>query len=335
MKATLETWQRELRARELAPAYLIAGDEPLQVGEAADALRARARECGFSERVVHFAERGFDWEQLRGSAAGLSLFGERRLIELRLPTGKPGAQGAATLRALLDPPPPDVVLLVITGKLDAEAQRAEWVRAIDAAGVWLTVPEITPARLPDWLRGRCRQAGLDVDDEALPLLAERVEGNLLAAHQEIERLRLLHPGGRITAELVAGGVADHSRFDVFALGDAVLGGDASRALHVLDVLQGEGVEGTLVLWVLARELRVLWALRTGGPMPRRGYTPPSLLDRARPRAARLSFARLISRAARIDRMIKGRLPGDPWSEMMLLVAELCGQRMPAPVAMTG
>jgi DNA polymerase-3 subunit delta len=335
MKATVETWHQQLRVRDLASAYLISGDEPLQVGEAADALRARARERGFAERIVHFADRGFDWAELRASAAGLSLFGDRRLIELRLPTGKPGAQGAATLRALLDPPPPDVLLLVITGRLDAESQRAEWVRAIDAAGVWLAVPEITPQRLPDWLRGRCRQAGLDVDDDALRLLAERVEGNLLAAHQEIERLRLLRPDGRVTVEAIAAGVADHSRFDVFALGDAVLGGDASRALHVLEVLQGEGIDGTLVLWVLAREMRVLWALRTGGTPPRRGYTPQSLFDRARPRVARLPFARLIARAARIDRMIKGRLPGDPWSEMMLLVAELCGQRMPAPVAMTG
>jgi DNA polymerase-3 subunit delta len=333
MKASVETWQQQLRGRELAPAYLISGDEPLQVGEASDALRARARELGYTERVVHFVERGFDWDQLRGSAGALSLFGDRRLIELRLPTGKPGVAGATTLRALLDPPQPDVLLLVITGRLDAESQRSDWVRAIDAAGVWLTVPEVAPARLPDWLRGRCSRAGLEIDDEALRLLAERVEGNLLAAHQEIEKLRLLHPQGRITAEAVAGGVADHSRFDVFALGDAALAGDAARALHILDVLQGEGVEATLVLWVLAREMRVLWALRTGGSLPRRGYTPQALIDRARPRAGKLSFARLIARAARTDRMIKGRLQGDPWSEMMLLLAELCGRRMPAPAAM--
>ncbi len=335
MKATPETWHELLHGRELAPAYLISGDEPLQVGEAADALRKRARERGFTERLVHFVERGFDWQQLRGSARELSLFGDRRLIELRLPTGKPGTAGAAVLRALLDPPAPDLLLLVISGKLDAESQRADWVRAIDAAGIWLAVPEVTAARLPDWLRQRCARAGLAADDDALQLLAERVEGNLLAAHQEIERLRLLQPHGPITAETVAGGVADHSRYDVFALGDATLGGDTARALHILDVLQGEGVEPALVLWVLAREMRALWALRAGGMPPRRGPTPSALIERARARVARLSFARLIARAARTDRIIKGRLHGDPWSEIMLLVAELCGRRMPAPAAMAG
>lgn len=333
MRVALDSWSAHLAAGELAPAYLICGDEPLQVGEAADALRSRARQLGICEREVHFVERGFDWAQLRSSASTLSLFGDRRLIELRMPGGKPGVAGAQAIRALLDPPRPDVLLLVLTGRLDAESQRSDWVRAIDAAGSVLTVPEVPSARLPQWLRGRCLRAGLEVDDEALQLLAERVEGNLLAAHQEIEKLRLLYPGQRITAEVVAGGVADHSRFDVFALGDAALAGDAGRALHILDVLQGEGVEPTLVLWVLARELRVLWSLRSGGPMPRRGYTPQTLIDRARPRAPKLAFARLIARAARADRMVKGRLQGDPWSELMLLAAELCGRRMPAPAAM--
>jgi DNA polymerase-3 subunit delta len=333
MKLGLDSWAAHLRGRELAPAYLVSGDEPLQLGEAVDALRGRARELGFSERNVHFVERGFDWDLLRSDAGSMSLFGDRRVIEIRMPSGKPGTQGAAALQALLDPPPTDVLLLVITDKLDFAAQKAEWLRAIESAGVWLNVPEVSPARLPDWLRGRCQAAGLTADDDALRLLAERVEGNLLAAHQEIQKLALLQPGARLTVDTIAGGVADSSRFDVFALGDAALAGDAARALHILDVLQGEGVEPTLTLWALTREMRTLWALRTGSTLPSRGYTPPALLDRARPRAARLSFARLIARAARADRMIKGRLQGDPWSEMMLLVAELCGRRMPAPAAL--
>ncbi|MEZ5459332.1 MAG: DNA polymerase III subunit delta [Steroidobacteraceae bacterium] len=330
MKLGLDSWSSHLRGPELAPAYLVSGDEPLQLGEAVDALRARARELGFTERAVHFVERGFDWDVLRNDASSMSLFGDRRLLEIRMPSGKPGTQGAAALQALLDPPAADVVLLVITDKLDFATQKAQWLRAIEAAGVWLNVPEVAPARLAEWLRGRCRAAGLSSDDDALRLLAERVEGNLLAAHQEIQKLALLHPGARLDVDMIAGGVADSSRFDVYALGDAALVGDTARALHILDVLQGEGVEPTLTLWALTREMRTLWALRTGSSLPPRGYTPPALLDRARPRVARLSFARLIARAARTDRMIKGRLHGDPWSEMMLLVAELCGQRMPAP-----
>jgi DNA polymerase III subunit delta len=332
MKLGLDSWTAHLRGRELANAYLVSGDEPLQLGEAVDALRARARELGYTERSVHFVERGFDWDALRGNAGAMSLFAERRLIEIRMPSGKPGTQGAAALAALVDPPQSDVLLLVITDKLEPASQKSEWVRAIESGGVWLNVPEVTPARLPDWLRARCQSAGLTADDAALRLLAERVEGNLLAAHQEIQKLALLHPGARLGVEMIAGGVADSSRFDVFALGDAALVGDAARALHILDVLQGEGVEPTLTLWALTREMRTLWALRSGGALPPRGYTAPALLDRARPRAAKLSFARLIARAARTDRMIKGRLQGDPWSEMMLLVAELCGQRMPAPAA---
>ena len=333
MKLSLESWPQHLRQPQLAPAYLLSGDEPLQLGEALDALRARARELGYSEREVHFVERGFDWDLLRASAGAMSLFGDRRVIEVRMPGGKPGVPGAAALLSLLDPPSPDTLLVVVTDRLDMAQQKTEWVRAIEARGAWLPVPEVAPARLVDWLRGRAARVGLQCDDEALRLLAERVEGNLLAAHQELEKLRLLHPDGRISAAAIAGGVADSSRFDVFALGDAALAGDLTRALHILDVLEGEGVEPTLTLWVLAREMRVLWAMRTGASLPPRGYTPPALLDRARPRVGKLSFARLIARAARTDRMIKGRLQGDPWSEMMLLVAELCGRRMPAPAAL--
>lgn len=332
MKLGIDSWAAHLRERQLANAYLVSGDEPLQVGEAVDALRARARELGYTERSVHFVERGFDWDALRGTAGAMSLFGDRRLIEIRMPGGKPGTQGAAALHSLLDPPAPDVLLLVITERLEAATQKSEWLRALESRGVWLNVPDVSPARLPEWLRSRCTLAGLTADDDALRLLAERVEGNLLAAHQEIQKLALLHPGARLGVDMVAGGVADSSRFDVYALGDAALVGDTARALHILDVLQGEGVEPTLTLWALTREMRTLWALRTGSSLPPRGYTPPALLDRARPRVRKLSFARLIARAARTDRMIKGRLHGDPWSEMMLLVAELCGQRMPAPAA---
>lgn len=328
MKLSLEALPGHLSGA-LAPVYLISGDEPLRVSESLDALRARARQLGFSERDVHFVERGTDWSTIRGAAGTLSLFGDRRIIEIRMPTGKPGVSGGAALTALIDSVQDDVLLVIITDKLDQAAQKADWFRAAESRGAWLAVPDMPAARLGSWLRERCQRAGLVLDDAAVQLLAERVEGNLLAAHQEIEKLRLLLPPGRVPVDAVLAAVSDSTRFDVFALGDAVLSGDGARALRILDALQGEGVEPTLALWALTREMRSLWALRNGTPIYGRG-AQMAAIERARPRAQKLSFARLIARAARADRMIKGRLQGDPWGEMMLFAADFCGYRTPAP-----
>lgn len=311
-------------AQKLAPVYLVSGDEPLVVNESADAIRARARRDGFVERDVHFIERGVSWDDIRSAASTLSLFATRRLIELRMPSGKPGVTGGATLVDLVRRADPDVLFLVLTEKLERESQNAAWVREIESHGVWVQVWPIDAGRMPTWIRARARRSGLDLDDAGAKLLAERTEGNLLAAHQEIERLALLLGERRANAQDVMDTVADSARFDVFKLGEAALQGDATRALRIVAGLHAEGVEPTLVLWSLLRELRSVWSRGQSGGRAGGGYGRPSPgLDRAVRRFTRDDFAPLIERASRADRMIKGQLRGNAWDELTLLTAQMC------------
>ncbi len=320
----------------LAPSYLVSGDDPLLTGEAADAIRARAKAVGFSERDVHFMERGADWNEVRAATGNLSLFASRRLVEIRLPTGKPGTAGNSTLSELLSREDPDTLLLILTPRLDRDAQGAEWVRAIETKGAWVQVWPVDPDRLVGWLRARCRRMKLEVTDDALELLAERTEGNLLAASQELEKLRLLAPGGRANAEDLLESVADSARFDVFQLGEAVLAGDAPRALRVLAGLRAEGVEPTLALWSLTKAIRDIWGAiaSPGGFRPRAWQRQAAALDKGIQRAPRLAFGALALRAGRADRMIKGRLTGNAWDEIALLATDICSiPAVPAPQSM--
>jgi len=332
MKLTPDSLATHLADR-LLPAYVISGDEPLLAGEAADAVRARARAAGFGEREVHFIERAADWGDVRASAANLSLFGARRVLEIRLPTGKPGTAGNEALVALLGASDPDMLLLILTPRLDRDAQNAAWVRAAEARGAWVQVWPVDPQRLIAWLRVRAARLGLEASDAALELLAARTEGNLLAAQQELAKLALLAPTGHITPETVMAAVADSARFDVFQLGDAVLAGDSARALRVLAGLRAEGTEPTLVLWALSRALREVWTARASGGRAPSWQRQSAALTKALRRAPRLSFAALAARATRADRTIKGRLPGDAWDELALLVAEMCCQPALAPPAL--
>lgn len=335
MKLTPDSLAPHLEQR-LLPAYLVSGDEPLLTGEAADAIRAKARAAGFSEREVHFLDRGSDWDDVRASAGNLSLFGSRRLLELRLPTGRAGVAGNNALLALLERADPDTLLLILTPRLDRDAQAAQWVRAVESHGGWVQVWPVEADRLVGWLRARCRRMRLEINEEALAFLAERTEGNLLAAHQELEKLRLLAPGGTITPDTVLASVADSARFDVFRLSEAVLEGEAARALRVLAGLRSEGTEQTLVLWALIKALRDLWgAVSNPGTGRARGWQrQTAALEKGVRRAPRLSFKALTLRAARADRMIKGRLQGDAWDEMALLAADICARpAIPAPPSM--
>jgi DNA polymerase-3 subunit delta len=312
--------------QKLLPAYLVSGDEPLLTGEAADAVRVRARAAGFTERETHFLERGSDWDDVRASAGNLSLFGERRLVEIRLPTGKPGVAGNKALVALLERNDPDTLLLILTPRLDRDAQNSDWVRAVEANGAWVQVWPVDLDRLPAWLRARCRRLKLDATDEALELLAERTEGNLLAAHQELEKLTLLARDRKVTIDTILASVTDSARFDVFQLGEAVLAGDAERALRMIAGLRGEGTEPTLVLWALTKAIRDLWngLANPAGAKPR-WQRQSAALDQGLRRAGRLSFPALTLRAGRADRMVKGRLAGNAWDEIALLAADICGR----------
>ena len=335
MKLTPDSLATHLE-QHLAPAYLISGDEPLLTGEAADAIRARARALGFTERDVHFMERGSDWNDVRAATGNLSLFGSRRIVEIRMPSGKPGTSGSATLVDLLKVDDRDTVFLVLTPRLDRDGQSADWVRAIETKGAWVQVWPVDADRLVAWLRVRCRRLQLDATDEALELLAERTEGNLLAAHQELEKLRLLAPNGKANADTVLESVADSARFDVFQLGEAVLAGDTPRALRILAGLRAEGVEATLALWSLTKAVRDIWnaVASPGGFKPRSWQRQAAALGWGVRRAPRLQFGALAIRAARADRMVKGRLLGDAWDEMALLAADICGRpALPPPETM--
>jgi DNA polymerase-3 subunit delta len=319
MKLTLEGLSAQL-AERLLPVYLVSGDEPLLVGEASDAIRARARTLGFAERAVFFIERSSAvWEEVHQASMALSLFTSRRILEIRMPGGKPGVAGAAALLQLFAAAGEDLLVLIITDKLERETQAAEWVQALQQRGAWLSIGTVERARLPQWLRSRFAAAGLTATTDALALLAERSEGNLLAARQEIDKLALLLPrGASVSVAEVAAGSADSARFDVFQLGAAVRSADAARALRILGGLRTDGVEPVLVLWALVRELR---AQEAAAPADARG------------RVAGLPFARLTMRAGRADRMAKGLSAGDPWDELALLAVELTGLRsLPLPRA---
>lgn len=328
-------------ARGLAPVYLVSGDEPLQVEEACDAIRAATRAQGYHERIVFQAATGFDWSALAACTQNLSLFAERKLIELRLPTGKPGEAGGAALAAYAAQPASDTVLLVICPKLDAATQKSKWVSALDAAGTMIQVWPVEARQLPEWIRRRLTARGLKLDNEAVALLAERVEGNLLACAQDIEKLYLLYGNAEIDAAAVAAAVADNARFDIYALVDSALAGDGARSSRILEGLRAEGVDPVLVLWALAREVRVLarmaYDCATGSGVDqvlaghkvwekRKGLVRAGLM-RHKVRA----WQRLLLLAARIERIIKGALPGSAWDELLKLALGIGGVRLFAGV----
>jgi DNA polymerase-3 subunit delta len=269
---------------------------------------------------------------VRGAAANLSLFGARRLLEIRLTSAKIGVAGNAALVALLERTDPDTLFLILAPRLDRDAQSADWVRALEAHGAWVQIWPIDTSRLVGWLRARARKLGLEMQEEALELLAARTEGNLLAAHQELTKLTLLANGAGVSADAVLASVADSARFDVFQLGEAVLNGETARALRMLAGLRAEGTEATLALWALTKALRDVWnSQAAGASRPPAWQRQAAALAVAQRRAPRLAFNTLAQRAERADRMIKGRLSGDAWDEMALLAAELCAQpTLPLP-----
>ncbi|AKA22279.1 DNA polymerase III subunit delta [Pseudomonas chlororaphis] len=328
----------------LAPVYVISGDDPLLCQEAADAIRAAARQQGFDERQVFSADANFDWGTLLQAGASMSLFAEKRLLELRLPSGKPGDKGAAAFIEYCSRPAEDTLLLVSLPKLDGSAQKTKWGKAL-IEGEQTQFIQIWPVdanQLPQWIRQRLSQAGLSANQDAVDLIAARVEGNLLAAAQEIEKLKLMAEGGQITAETVQAAVADSARFDVFGLVDAVLNGEAAHALRMLEGLRGEGVEPPVILWALSRELRALANMSLqysqGTPLDKvfSQARPPvwdkrkPLMSKALQRYSAPRWAQLLLDAQRIDAQIKGQATGSPWSSLSRLSLLMAGQRLPLP-----
>ncbi len=308
--------------KSLAPCYLVTGDEILLVDEALDAIREKARSRGFTSRELHVATTGFDWNALTASTTNLSLFAEQRIIELRLPTGKPGKAGSAAIIDLVEQSGPELLFIVTGPKLDRSSSASKWAKTIDQKGVSLPLWPIGVRELPAWVASRMRAAGLEPDRDAVILIADRVEGNLLAAQQEIEKLRLILGEGKVSAEAVNDAVANSSRYDVYKLTDAALAGDANRSVKILGGLRAEGVEPVIVIWALTRELRTLARLDDvirqggdlGGAMQKSGVwrNRQGLVRGCISRHQHGDFHKMLKATGRADAAAKGQRAGNPW-----------------------
>ena len=337
----------------LRPLYTVWGDEPLLAQEAGDAIRAAARRSGCTERQVHsVAGAHFDWSGLLGASMAMSLFSDRQLIEIRIPSGKPGKDGSEALQryaaSVAAGRSDDTVTLIQLPRLDRSQQASAWFSALDGAGVTLRVDPVDRAALPQWLARRLAAQGQRVEageagQRALAFFADRVEGNLLAAHQEMQKLTLLHPAGELTLAQVEAAVLDVARFDVFKLGEALLGGEVARVLRMLEGLQAEGVAAVLVHWTLAEDIRGLKrvkdAVAAGRPMPmalreaRVWGTKERLFERVVPQLDAAAVAQLLAAAQICDGLVKGlRHPGwpdDPWDGLKRLALLLLEQTRPS------
>ncbi len=321
---------------KLLPLYLVCGDEPLQIREACDAIRARCRTAGCQEREVLDVERGFDWRRLGEAIGNMGLFSKRRLIELRFGTAVPDKQAAGQIAACCERDIGEDVLLIICGKPD---RRSAWFKAADAAGGVVVARTLDAGQLAQWLQLRLQRASLQLSDSALQILQERVEGNLLAADQEVNRLQLFAKGGRVDENLVQQAVADSARYDAFQLTERALAGDASSCVKMLEGLQGEGAAPILILGALVREIRIMAlaaaAAERGGSadavMKGAGAWPKRLaqLKKSLARHSSASLEQLLRQAARTDRAIKGGPGLSAPEELSRLVLGLAGRRLRA------
>ena len=320
--------------QQLLPVYLVSGDEPLLIQECCDQIRHRAREQGCREReLIEGGSSSFNWQDLLHSAASMSLFADRRLIELRLPSGKPGAEGSSALCEYLEIASGDDVLLLVCGKIDKQSTTSKWYKALDKVGATIQVWPIAAKDLPRWLQQRVRAAGMNIDNDALQLLCDRVEGNLLAAVQEVEKLKLLALDTTITLQTVTAAVSDNARYNLFDMTDKALQGNASASLRMLHGLRAEGSEPPVVLWNLVREIRTLYEAQLDcdkgqsaqQALGARHVWPSRMpfMQAALTRHDTQSLSLLLEQTALVDGSIKGFGIGKPWDNLERLVVGLC------------
>ena len=312
--------------------YVVMGDEPLGVQESCDRIRTHLRGQGFERELFH-VEGQFKWDDILYSANSMGLFAEQKLLEVRIPNGKPGDSGAKGLAALIGLLTPDTRALVVLPRLDRSGQNSKWFRGLEKAGLVVQIFPVDRSRLPGWVRARFKEAGLSPSREAVDVLVDRVEGNQLAAVQEIERIRLISNNSEISAEEVVNSVADAARFDVFMLIDAALAQDAPRVVKVSEGLRAEGAAPIVVLAMVAREVRMLLAMtdqkRAGGDIGKL-MGAYRVFPKRKPIVQRCVAARtyqeilgLIPLLVNADRMAKGMMAGDPWTcirEILLSIA---------------
>ncbi len=325
----------------LAPLYHLFGAEILLLEEAADDIRRAARGLGFGERIRYHLEAGFDWNQLLASGQSRSLFADKKIIELRMPTGKPGDAGAKALARYVDGiDGGDTVLLLLSGAIDKRARGARWFQQVEAAGVAVECPSVQAAQLPAWIERRMAAKGLQFAADAPPRLAQLVEGNLLAAAQEIDLLALLSPRQKINAAAVASAVADHARFNVYALVDACLAGASERCTRILHSLRRNQAEPIVILWALTREFRTLCNVSAaiGAGRSRQQSlqqygvwsSRSNLLGAALQRLTSAHWEHLLRRLALSDLMLKGQVPmqrENIWEEIESIILKACGLRI--------
>ncbi len=319
-------------AKTLAPLYVITSDEFLLALEVADKIRRAAKAQGFLEREILTVERSFKWGALLAANQSQSLFGDKKLIDLRIPTGKPGKDGGAALQEYVANLSPDNLTLITLPKLDWATQKAAWVGSLQQAAVYIDIPLVERAALPNWISQRLSAQGQSADRQSLDFIADRVEGNLLAAHQEIQKLGLLHPLGKLSFEVIHDAVLNVARYDVFKLNEAMLAGDVARLVRMLDGLKGEGEALPLVLWAVAEELRTLLKLKSGMAQGRplgvllkeyRIWGPrEKLMAPALQRVTLPTLQAALQEAAQVDKMVKGlrakAFAGDAWDALLQL-----------------
>ena len=332
-------------ASAVQPLYVFSGDEPLLMMEAMDQLRFTAKQLGYTEREVLLQERGFDWSALMNAGQTMSLFGDKRWVELRIPTGKPGRDGAEALKQFaaqlesqaLGPDGPDTVVCIVLPKLDGKTKTSAWFSALDDAGMAIQIDSLDRSHLPHWIAGRLKKQGQEVESgpegqRSLEFIADQVEGNLIAAHQEIQKLGLLYPAGQLTEEQIRSAILKVARYNVFEVTEAMLAGDLGRLNRMLDGLKGEGEPLVLILWSVTEELRILSKLKAASDAgeslqqlmranriwgnKERLY--PNVLRRVQP----IRLRRAMQVAAGLDRQVKGlyaaELPTDPWDGLRLV-----------------
>ena len=319
--------------KQLLPIYVVSGDEPLLVQEASDLVRRHAREHGCTEReVIDASPKNFDWQEILSSATSMSLFSERKLVEIRLPSGKPGAAGSKALCAYVELAGPEDVLLLIAGKIDKQSMNSKWVKTLDKTGAIIQVWPIGARDLPRWLQQRVANAGMSIDADALQLLSDRVEGNLLAAVQEVEKLKLLITDTNINAQAVTEAVSDNARYNLFEMVDSALRGDTKSSLRMLHGLRAEGTEAAVALWALAREIRTLQLVQAeckGGQNVQQALRSQrvwnnrmQLMQSACNRHNAESLSTILELAAVADGSIKGFADGKPWDNLESVILAL-------------
>ena len=320
--------------KNLAPIYLISGDEPLQTGELADAIRETARRQGYETREVLTVDTGFSWAQLAFSSGSLSIFSDKKLIDLRIPSATPGTEGSKALISYCERLPEDTLLLITTGKITSANFKARWLEALDKSGIIIQVWPLEGQDLFRWLQQRMQQRGLSTEPEGIKILASKIEGNLLAAAQEIEKLYVLYGSGNLGPKQILDAVADSSRYDVFKLVDAILASEVNRIIKILFGLQDEGIAAPVVLWALTREARTLIKIRLAidqGQHKDLVFKNHQIWEQ-RKRSVENALNRLsdtvlnniLVLSAKADRQIKGQKPGDSWETLLEICLKFAG-----------